>query len=95
MRSSLLDYCTGVSQTTATHLYFVSVNADSQLLRAYNCVPSQLHTQARTATIVLRGGTEQFLAESQRSMHDALMVVKRSMKACEVVAGGGAIEVTQ
>jgi chaperonin GroEL (HSP60 family) len=51
-------------------------------------------TQARTATIVLRGGTEQFLAESQRSMHDALMVVKRSMKACEVVAGGGAIEVT-
>jgi chaperonin GroEL (HSP60 family) len=27
-------------------------------------------------------------------MHDALMVVKRSMKACEVVAGGGAIEVS-
>ncbi|KAG5182588.1 chaperonin Cpn60/TCP-1 family [Tribonema minus] len=48
--------------------------------------------KARTATIVLRGGSEQFLEESQRSMHDALMVVKRSLKACEVVAGGGAIE---
>lgn len=45
-----------------------------------------------TTTIVLRGGSEQFIAESERSIHDALMVVKRSLKSAAVVAGGGAIE---
>jgi T-complex protein 1 subunit eta len=45
-----------------------------------------------TSTIILRGGTEQFIAESERSVHDALMVVKRSLESGAVVAGGGAIE---
>mmetsp|Transcript_14862 Transcript_14862/g.22117 ORF Transcript_14862/g.22117 Transcript_14862/m.22117 type:complete len:536 (-) Transcript_14862:32-1639(-) len=48
--------------------------------------------KAKTASIVLRGGSEQFLEETERSVHDALMVVKRSLKTSEVVAGGGAIE---
>jgi len=47
---------------------------------------------AKTATIILRGGAEQFLAESERSIHDALMIVKRALVKKEVVAGGGAIE---
>mmetsp|Transcript_21321 Transcript_21321/g.51544 ORF Transcript_21321/g.51544 Transcript_21321/m.51544 type:complete len:596 (+) Transcript_21321:112-1899(+) len=47
---------------------------------------------ALTSTMVLRGGTEQFIAESERSIHDALMVVKRSLKSRSVVAGGGAVE---
>jgi len=45
-----------------------------------------------TSTMVLRGGSEQFIAESERSIHDALMVVKRSLKSRSVVAGGGAVE---
>lgn len=45
-----------------------------------------------TSTIVLRGGSEQFIAESERSIHDALMVVKRCLKTKSVVAGGGAVE---
>merc|ERR1719253_2260416 len=45
-----------------------------------------------TSTIVLRGGSEQFIAESERSIHDALMVVKRALKSRAVVAGGGAVE---
>jgi T-complex protein 1 subunit eta len=45
-----------------------------------------------TSTIVLRGGTEQFIAESERSVHDALMVVKRSIQSAAVVAGGGSVE---
>lgn len=49
--------------------------------------PSEL-----TCTIVLRGGTEQFIAESERSVHDALMVVKRTIQSGSVVAGGGAVE---
>jgi len=45
-----------------------------------------------TATIVLRGGSEQFIEESHRSIHDALMIVKRCIKSMSVVGGGGAIE---
>lgn len=47
---------------------------------------------ALTATIVLRGGSEQFIAESERSVHDALMVVKRAITSKAVVGGGGAVE---
>ena len=45
-----------------------------------------------TSTMVLRGGSEQFIAESERSIHDAMMVVKRSLTSRSVVAGGGAVE---
>jgi T-complex protein 1 subunit eta len=47
---------------------------------------------ARTSTIVLRGGAEQFIEESHRSVHDALMIVKRCIQSQSIVAGGGAIE---
>lgn len=47
---------------------------------------------ALTSTIVLRGGSEQFIAESERSIHDALMVVKRAIASKAVVGGGGAVE---
>ncbi|KAJ1834532.1 T-complex protein 1 subunit eta [Coemansia sp. RSA 2711] len=48
--------------------------------------------QARTCTIVLRGGAEQFIDEVERSLHDSIMVVRRAVKTQTVVAGGGAIE---
>jgi T-complex protein 1 subunit eta len=48
--------------------------------------------QSLTSTMVLRGGSEQFIAESERSVHDALMVVKRCLKSNSIVAGGGAVE---
>jgi len=48
--------------------------------------------KAKTATIVLRGGGEQFLEETDRSVHDAIMIVKRTLASRRVVAGGGAIE---
>lgn len=47
---------------------------------------------AKSATIILRGGGEQFLEETDRSVHDALMIVKRVLQSRTVVAGGGAIE---
>jgi T-complex protein 1 subunit eta len=49
--------------------------------------------KAKTCTLILRGGSEQFIEEVERSLHDALMVVKRAVRNGEVVAGGGAIEV--
>ncbi|XP_011503187.1 PREDICTED: T-complex protein 1 subunit eta [Ceratosolen solmsi marchali] len=47
---------------------------------------------AETCTFILRGGAEQFLEETQRSLHDAIMIVRRMIKNDAVVAGGGAIE---
>lgn len=47
---------------------------------------------AKTATMILRGGAEQFIAEVERSLHDAIMIVKRAIKNTHVVAGGGAAE---
>ena len=49
---------------------------------------------ARTCTLVLRGGAEQFIAEVERSLHDAIMIVKRAIKNNSIVAGGGACEVS-
>lgn len=48
---------------------------------------------AKTCTLVLRGGAEQFIAEVERSLHDAIMIVKRAIKNNTIVAGGGACEV--
>lgn len=48
--------------------------------------------KSKSATIVLRGGAEQFIEEAERSVHDALMVVKRTFNSSTIVAGGGAIE---
>ncbi|XP_039761972.1 T-complex protein 1 subunit eta isoform X2 [Pararge aegeria] len=47
---------------------------------------------AKTCTLILRGGSEQFLEETERSLHDAIMIVRRTIKNDAVVAGGGAID---
>ncbi|GEQ66933.1 hypothetical protein JCM33374_g596 [Metschnikowia sp. JCM 33374] len=49
-------------------------------------------SEAKTCTLVLRGGAEQVIAEVERSLHDAIMIVKRAVKHSSIVAGGGAIE---
>lgn len=46
----------------------------------------------KTATIVLRGGAEQFIEEAERSLHDAIMIVRRTLQNNQVVPGGGAID---
>merc|ERR1719198_1872196 len=47
---------------------------------------------ASTCTLVLRGGAEQFIAEAERSLHDAIMNTRRLLVNPSVIAGGGAIE---
>lgn len=37
--------------------------------------------------MILRGGAEQFLEETERSLHDAIMIVRRTIKHDSVVAG--------
>lgn len=48
--------------------------------------------KSKSCTIILRGGAEQFMEETERSLHDAIMIVRRAVKNDDVVAGGGAIE---
>lgn len=43
--------------------------------------------QAKTCTIIIRGGAEQFMEETERSLHDAIMIVRRATKNDAVVAG--------
>lgn len=47
---------------------------------------------AKTATLILRGGAQQFIDEAERSLHDAIMIVRRAVKTNTIVGGGGAIE---
>eukprot|EP00771_Trimastix_marina_P000502 gnl/Trimastix_PCT/1521.p1 GENE.gnl/Trimastix_PCT/1521~~gnl/Trimastix_PCT/1521.p1 ORF type:complete len:585 (-),score=197.02 gnl/Trimastix_PCT/1521:27-1721(-) len=47
---------------------------------------------ARTATLVLRGGSEHFIDETERSLEDAIMVVRRSIRQTSIVPGAGSIE---
>jgi thermosome len=47
----------------------------------------------RAVTILVRGGTERIVDEAERSIHDALCVVRDVVQDPRVVAGGGAPEV--
>lgn len=49
-------------------------------------------TGTKSATIIIRGGAQQFVDEAERSLHDAIMIVRRAMRNTKVVGGGGAIE---
>ncbi len=46
----------------------------------------------KAVTIVIRGGTEHVVDEADRSLHDALSVVRNALEDGKIVAGGGAPE---
>ena len=46
----------------------------------------------KAVTIVIRGGTEHVVDEAERSLHDALCVVRNALEDGKIVAGGGAPE---
>jgi T-complex protein 1 subunit alpha len=48
------------------------------------------NTQA--CTMLIRGANDYMLDEVDRSLHDALCIVKRTLESEKVVAGGGAVE---
>lgn len=59
---------------------------DGELIYFKGCATS------RAQTIVLRGANDYMLDEIERSLHDAMMVVKRVLESKYVVPGGGAVE---
>ena len=46
----------------------------------------------KAVTIVIRGGSEHVIDEAERSLHDALCVVRNVVEDGKIVAGGGSIE---
>lgn len=46
----------------------------------------------RSVSIILRGANEFILDETDRTLHDALCVVRRVLESKSIVAGGGAVE---
>merc|ERR1719476_25291 len=49
-------------------------------------------SQSKAATILLRGANDYMLEEADRSVHDALCAVSRTLESNSVVPGGGAVE---
>lgn len=49
-------------------------------------------TGGKLGTLILRGANEHMLDEIDRSTHDALCVLKRTLESGRVVPGGGAVE---
>ncbi|MEM3060896.1 MAG: thermosome subunit beta [Candidatus Bathyarchaeia archaeon] len=46
----------------------------------------------KAVTILIRGGSEKVVEEAERSLHDALCVVKDVVQDARIVSGGGAVE---
>merc|ERR1719231_505193 len=46
----------------------------------------------RTSTILMRGGNKLVLEEAERSVHDALCVVRSLVKKRALISGGGSVE---
>ena len=62
-------------------------------LKEFKCVSCLHSPKARTASsIILRGPNDFYCDEMERSVHDALCVVKRVLESKSVVAGGGSVE---
>jgi len=88
--------CGGSIQTTSSQLTddvlglcekFEEIQIGGERYNIFRGCPN-----AKTCTIILRGGADQFMEETERSLHDAIMIVRRAVKNDSVVAGGGAIE---
>jgi T-complex protein 1 subunit eta len=86
----------GVVQTTVNGLTydvlgtcgkFEEVQLGSERYNLFTGCPG-----TKSCTLVLRGGADQYIDEAERSLNDAIMIVRRAIKAQSVVAGGGAIE---
>jgi len=46
-----------------------------------------------SVSILLRGANEFMLDEVERSLHDSICVVKRTLESGSIVSGGGSVEI--
>jgi len=59
---------------------------DGELIYIKGC------SSTKAQTIVLRGANDYFLDEVERSLHDAMCIVKRTLESNTLAPGGGAVE---
>lgn len=58
----------------------------------YVFIKNNTNTSNPICSLILRGSNEFMLDEVERSLHDSLCVLKRTLESGSVVAGGGAVE---
>ncbi len=47
----------------------------------------------KAVSVLVRGGTEHIVDEAERSLHDAISVIAKSVESGEIIAGGGSSEI--
>eukprot|EP00976_Prorocentrum_cordatum_P048467 978390-Prorocentrum_minimum.AAC.1 len=65
----------------------------SYMYRSYATQVTGIQNMGRTATVVVRGSNKLVLEEADRSLHDALCVVRCLVQRPFLIAGGGAPEI--
>ncbi|XP_026987597.1 T-complex protein 1 subunit delta isoform X2 [Sagmatias obliquidens] len=66
----------------------VSLNGSGKLIKITGCA-----SPGKTVTIVVRGSNKLVIEEAERSIHDALCVIRCLVKKRALIAGGGAPEI--
>eukprot|EP01112_Ceratiomyxa_fruticulosa_P014602 TRINITY_DN419_c0_g1_i1.p1 TRINITY_DN419_c0_g1~~TRINITY_DN419_c0_g1_i1.p1 ORF type:complete len:546 (+),score=137.74 TRINITY_DN419_c0_g1_i1:800-2437(+) len=56
------------------------------------CIVVRNSSSKKAASLILRGANSLLLDEMERSLHDALSIVKRTLESNTIVAGGGSVE---
>lgn len=64
------------------------LNDDSMIFKI-----SGISTESKTVSLLVRGSNELVIDEAERSLHDALCVVRSLIKNRGLVPGGGAVEI--
>ena len=75
---------------TAENLVSVDLIEEQQVGVSKYIKFSGAATQGRTVSLILRGSNKLMLEEADRSLHDALCVIKCLVKKKYLIAGGGA-----
>lgn len=83
-----IDSLEGAKLGTADLIHEVSMPGSNQKVVKVEGVP----TKGQTATILVRGSNKLVVEEADRSLHDALCVVRALVKKRFLIAGGGAPE---
>jgi T-complex protein 1 subunit delta len=82
-----IDHFTQEKLGTANLVEEVTVSGDKKLVKITGCP-----NQGKTVSILLRGSNQLVLDEAERSLHDALCVVRALVKRRSLVPGGAAVE---
>ena len=90
-----LDFCScrpiaSLDHFTAENLVSVDMIEEQQVGVSKYIKFSGAATQGRTVSLILRGSNKLMLEEADRSLHDALCVIKCLVKKKFLIAGGGA-----